>query len=189
LSWAAISLTVERGYEDVKVEDIAAAAGVSPRTFNNYFSSKAEAIVSRQVDRNRRAADALRARPADEPLWTAITNAALEQFVTGPEIENMPVTDPAQWVAGLRVMVTEPALRGEMMRAAALAEKEMAAAVADRTGTDAGKDMYPHLVAAAVTAAGTVALEHYLRASGPGTEMQILLPQALAQFAAGLPTP
>ena len=44
LSWAAIRLTVERGFENVKVEDIAAAAGVSPRTFNNYFASKGEAI-------------------------------------------------------------------------------------------------------------------------------------------------
>jgi AcrR family transcriptional regulator len=189
LSWAAISLTVERGFDNVKVEDIAAAAGVSPRTFNNYFSSKAEAIVSRQVDRNRRAADALRARPVGEPLWTAITAAAMDQFVPGPEIADMPITDPAQWVAGLRVMVAEPALQAEMMRAAALAERQLAEAVAERTGTDIEKDMYPHLVAAAVTAATNVATQQYLRTGGPGTGMEVLLPGALAQFAAGLPTP
>jgi AcrR family transcriptional regulator len=189
LSWAAISLTVERGYDHVKVEDIAAAAGVSPRTFNNYFSSKAEAIVSRQVDRNRRAADALRARPADEPLWTAIANAALEQFVPGPEIEDRPVTDQAQWVAGLRIMVAEPVLQAEMMRAAALSETEMATAVAERTGTDVHKDMYPHLVASALTAAINVAIQHYLRTGGHGAGMETLLPQALAQLAAGLPAP
>lgn len=189
LSWAAISLTVERGYDNVKVEDIAAAAGVSPRTFNNYFASKAEAIVSRQVDRSRRAADALRARPANEPLWTAITAAAMDQFVAGPEIEDMPVTDPAQWVAGLRVMVAEPVLQAEMMRAAAAAEKELAEAVAERTGTDTTKDMYPHLVAAAVTAAENVALRLYLQGEGSEAGMTQLLPEALAQFAAGLPTP
>lgn len=38
LSWAAVRLTVERGLSAVKVEDIAAAVGVSPRTYNNYFS-------------------------------------------------------------------------------------------------------------------------------------------------------
>jgi AcrR family transcriptional regulator len=188
LSWAAISLTVERGFDDVKVEDIAAAAGVSPRTFNNYFASKAEAIASRHLDRSLRAADALRARPADEPLWTAITAAAMAQIEPGPELEAMPVTDHAQWVAGLRVMVAEPALQAEMLRAGAIAEAEIAAAVAERTGTDLKNDMYPHLVAAAVTAANKVAAQHFLRADPP-VGMDVLLPRALAQFAAGLPVP
>src|SRR5450755_813395 len=75
LSWAALRLAVERGLANVLVEDIAAEAGVSPRTYNNYFSSKAEAITWRHLDRARRTADLLRARPADEPLWESITNA------------------------------------------------------------------------------------------------------------------
>ena len=58
LSWAALRLAVDRGLENVRVEDIAAEAGVSPRTFNNYFSSKYEAILSRHVDRVRVAAEA-----------------------------------------------------------------------------------------------------------------------------------
>ena len=188
LSWAAISLTVERGFDNVRVEDIAAAAGVSPRTFNNYFASKAEAIVSRHLDRGGRMADLLRVRPAGEPLWAAITAAAMAQFEPAPELENMPAPDPAAWVAGLRLMVAEPALRGEMMRAAAVAEREIAAAVAERTGTDLVKDMYPSLVAAAVTAANNVALQHYLGSDSP-VGMETLLPEALAQFAAGLPIP
>lgn len=52
LSWAAIRLTVERGLDNVRVEDIAEAVGVSPRTFNNYFSSKAEAIAFRHLQRS-----------------------------------------------------------------------------------------------------------------------------------------
>ncbi len=67
LSWAAIRLTVERGFDNVRVEDIAAEAGVSPRTFNNYFSSKGEAIVARHLDRARLIMQELRRRPASEP--------------------------------------------------------------------------------------------------------------------------
>lgn len=188
LSWAAISLTVERGFDAVKVEDIAEAAGVSPRTFHNYFAGKAEAIASRHLDRSLRTAVALRARPATEPLWTAITAAVLAQFEPGPELAAMPVADEAQWVAGLRVMVAEPALQGEMLRAGAIAEAGLVEAVAERTGTDPAADMYPHLVAAVVTAANSVAVQHFLRV-GNAEPMSELLPAALAQLAAGLPAP
>ena len=58
LGVAAMRLAIERGLENVLVEDIAEAAGVSTRTFNNYFASKYEAICalalrSRHADRRR----------------------------------------------------------------------------------------------------------------------------------------
>ena len=42
---AAFQLAISHGLANVRVPDIAAAVGVSPRTFNNYFHSKEEAIV------------------------------------------------------------------------------------------------------------------------------------------------
>ena len=51
---AALRLAVERGLENVTVEDITAEAGVSLRTFGNYFSSKYEAICAIGTDRARR---------------------------------------------------------------------------------------------------------------------------------------
>jgi AcrR family transcriptional regulator len=188
LSWAAIRLTVQRGFDNVLVEDIAEAAGVSPRTFNNYFSSKGEAIVARHLDRCLRVADALRHRPASEPLWESITQAALAQFDPGPEITAHPVTDHQQWVAGVRLMVAEPAIQREFLQASALAEAGIAAAIAERTGTNVERDLYPQLVASAVMAASNAAMRHWLRADPP-VAMEPLLLEALAQLAAGLPTP
>lgn len=41
---AAVELVLERGFNEVTVDEIAEAAGVSPRTFFNYFPTKQEAI-------------------------------------------------------------------------------------------------------------------------------------------------
>src|SRR5690349_4629815 len=80
LSLAAIRLCVQHGWDGVTVDDIAAAANVSPRTFRNYFSTKAEAVAAAHLERMLRIADELRARPAGEPLWAAITNSVAAQF-------------------------------------------------------------------------------------------------------------
>ncbi|WP_055586030.1 TetR/AcrR family transcriptional regulator [Streptacidiphilus griseoplanus] len=182
LTWAALRLAHERGLENVRVEDIAAEAGVSPRTFNNYFSSKYEAIVSRQGDRVRQSAAELRARPADEPLWEAVVHAALAPYgvsesVPGPE-----------WIAGVRMLLGEPALQSELLRVSAAAGAEFTAAVAERTGTDARHDPYPNLLSAAVLAALQTAQELWLRADPP-VQLLPLMRDALRLLADGLPDP
>ena len=59
LGIAAMRLAAERGLENVLVEDIADAVGVSARTFNNYFASKYEAICALAFDRAMRIGAAL----------------------------------------------------------------------------------------------------------------------------------
>ncbi|MFD8708320.1 TetR family transcriptional regulator [Kitasatospora sp. NPDC059648] len=182
LSWAALRLAAERGLENVRVEDIAAAAGVSPRTYNNYFSSKAEAIVFRHRDRILRAAETLRGRPAAEPLWEALTRALVEPFDGAEE-----APDPG-WVAAVRLLLREPALQAELFRGGAETRAELTAAIAARTGTDPARDLYPKLVASAALSALQVSNEHYLSAD-PVVPFKSLLAEALRQLATGLPEP
>ena len=182
LSWAALRLAVERGLGEVLVEDIAAEAGVSPRTFNNYFSSKAEAIIWRHAERLRHIADLLRARPAEEPLWAAVTAAVVTTFDHGD-------ARPAPgWTAGVRLILGEADLQAELAKAGAAAERDCAAVIAERTGTDADHDLYPRLAAAAIGAAVRVATEQWLRAERPGA-LPPLLREALGRLADGLPVP
>jgi AcrR family transcriptional regulator len=189
LSWAAIRLIIELGYDHVLVEHIATAADVSPRTFNNYFSSKAEAVASRQLDRFLRMADALRARPAGEPLWDALTAAMAGQLHLPPEMLAHPITDRQAWAAGLQSMLAVPAVQAENLRASATAETAMAAAVAERTGTDPVADLYPKLVAAAALTTFNVVSHHFTNTAGEFDTFPALLTDALRQVRAGLPPP
>ncbi|GAA1938402.1 TetR family transcriptional regulator [Amycolatopsis minnesotensis] len=182
LSWATIRLAIERGFENVLVEDIASAAGVSPRTFNNYFSSKAEAISARQVDRAVVMAEVLRARPPEESLWEALTAAVLDEF------DHEGHRPDKRWMTGLKLMITEPALQVEMLRAVAVAEQSLAEAIAARTGTDVRTDVYPRLVAATVSSALGAATTLWIRGDGDGP-LGPIVREALESLANGLAMP
>jgi AcrR family transcriptional regulator len=108
---AALRLAVERGLENVTIEDIAAEADVSPRTFGNYFSGKYEAICAIGTDRARRIGATLLARPADEPLWEAIVGAMLAHY------EGAAQAPDGEWMARLKLVLAAPAIRGEYLPA------------------------------------------------------------------------
>src|SRR5262245_64576986 len=76
LSSAALRLAEEHGPDGMTVEAVAEAAGVSPRTFFNYFSSKEDAIMGvNPTDSSDLLADLL-ARPEDEPALDSLRQMA-----------------------------------------------------------------------------------------------------------------
>jgi AcrR family transcriptional regulator len=188
LSDAALTLMFERGgLDNVTREDIANLAGVSLRTFNNYFTGKYEALAYRQTERMRRSIDLLRGRPADEPLWTSITESVVQpldvDFADTNGAENALPT--RQQLAEVRKLLMIPEIRD-----AAFKElfDEWVVAIADRTGTDPARDTYPRLVAAVVRAVGDVAMDAYA-AADPPVSISSLLRRGFADVAAGLPVP
>jgi AcrR family transcriptional regulator len=181
LGIAAMHLAVERGLDSVHVDDIAGRAGVSPRTFNNYFSSKYEAICCLAMVRGQLMADALRARPPGEPLWDAVTHAVMQQH----DAEEAPDKD---WIAGVRLVTSSPALQGEYLKSFYLTQRVLAEAIAERTGTTLEHDMYPRIMAGAVTAAIQVAMERWLFADPP-VPLAPLMRQALRHLTEDLPPP
>jgi AcrR family transcriptional regulator len=185
LRLAALRLCVQRGWENVVVEDIAAAANVSPRTFRNYFSTKAEAVAAGHLERMLRVAGELRARPPSEPLWTAITNSVAAQFAP-PAQKGEALRDAGRWLRRIRFILTEPSIHGEVLKASAAAQVELAQVIAGRVSARRVKDLYPQVAAAVVTAVVGTVLDRWLR-DGPTGSIVPLLRQAFALVAAGLP--
>ncbi|GIJ47066.1 TetR family transcriptional regulator [Virgisporangium aliadipatigenens] len=68
----ALGLFVEHGYDATTTEGIAAAAGMSQRTVYRYFATKDEILIGKVDLVVADMLDALRARPADEPVWTSL---------------------------------------------------------------------------------------------------------------------
>jgi AcrR family transcriptional regulator len=152
---------------------------VSARTFNNYFASKYEAICALSFDRAMRIGTALLERPPAEPLWEAITNAVMSEFAVADRVPD------EEWMAGLRLATSEPALRGEYLKVHAMSQYSMAEAIAVRSKTSMTGSTFPRSLAGAVTAAVQAATERWLR-SDPPTALAPLIRKSLDELAAGM---
>ena len=71
----AIRLFLERGYDAVSVDDIAAEAGMSGRTFFRYYATKDEILRRYQSGLNAALLDAFTAQPAAAPALQALRSA------------------------------------------------------------------------------------------------------------------
>jgi AcrR family transcriptional regulator len=187
LSDAALNLAFERGVENVTRDEIASLAGVSLRTFNNYFSGKYEALAYRQAERMRRGITALKQRPADEPLWTSITHVVLEaleaDFADMHGEENR--VPSRQELVEVRKLLMNTQVRNAMPQSLF---DQLLEVIAERTGSDPDRDLYPRLVVAVVRAVGDAAAEAYVRADPP-LAITDLIRDGFAAVSAGLPEP
>ena len=162
LAMAAFDLAREHGVAGVRIPQIAAVVGVSPRTFNNYFPSKEAAIVWPTTLRVARLSASLADRPADEPLADAIVATVAGQYGTS-EIDGL----PSGWLDEFRALVAvEPALHGEYLKAAATAESALGDAIARRAGLPAGQ-LESLVLAAVAVAAERAAVLHWARTPAP----------------------
>ena len=182
LSDAALELAFERGLENVTRDEIAARADVSLRTFNNYFGNKYEAVAYRQVQRMERSLLAFRERPADEPLWTAISVAILEPLEAEGVVGVLPTHEQ---LAEIRKVVLAPEMRATISKNLFA---DWVVAIAERTDTDPERDMYPRLVAGVMRAVGEAAMDAYTVADPP-RPVTTLLKEGFAAVAVGLPEP
>ena len=128
LARSAIRLFEERGYANTTVEEIAAAANVSRRTFFRYFKSKDEVVIVDPEGKLAAVHVALAEGPPDEPTLEALKRGmlALVEAYWDPELSRSIVA----------LMAREP----EALAAARIYQMRFADVLSLELGVDMGVD-------------------------------------------------
>ncbi|MEU9451520.1 TetR family transcriptional regulator [Streptomyces sp. NPDC048277] len=143
----AVTLFVERGYDETTVAEIAEAAEVAPRTFFRYFATKDEVALALITEADEAIFPALEARPAAEPPLTVLANAVRDV------VEQLMQADDGSgelWTRILRLLENSPPLLAAHFQRAVSIENRLARKLAEREGVDPDTDLRPFLAVGAV---------------------------------------
>ncbi|MER7235224.1 helix-turn-helix domain-containing protein [Streptomyces olivaceus] len=191
LTEAAVHLAAEHGAEKVTVEAISAAAGVSVRTFFNYFDSRDDAFVVIDEDAGARMRRAVLDAPAELSPLEVLREAMAAELA---EVEQQ----HELWRLHAEVLHASPHLLARGLGAHMAAEADLAAAIAerlrgaDRAGGAGGAGpragLYPRLLAAVAGAAVRTSVDHW-SAHQEEADFLDVFREVFTLLAAGLPAP
>lgn len=199
LAEAAVRLAAEHGAEKVTVEAISAAAGVSVRTFFNYFDTRDDAFVVIDADAGARMRQAVLDAPAALSPLQALREAMAAELAEAEQQHEL-------WRLHARVLRASPHLLVRTLGAHMADETELAEAVAARiraggptasvsppaSATDEERrgalDLYPRLLAAVAGTAVRVSVEHWCARQEEAAFLDVFQ-EVFALLAAGLPAP
>src|SRR3954452_11318703 len=151
---AALELVRLKGFEQVTIDDVAAAAGISRRTFFRYFATKADAVWGDFGAHVARLQELLAAADSGRPMLAGICTAYVQ-------VNDYAETDLPMLRQRLRLILTEPALLAHSHVRYADIDNVVAEHVARFTGTSA-QGLLPRLVATTTRAAATTGFEVWL---------------------------
>ncbi|MDA9488759.1 TetR/AcrR family transcriptional regulator [Bradyrhizobium sp. CCBAU 11361] len=152
LKRAAMALFLERGFEAATIDDIAAAADVSRRSFFHYFASKEDVVAAWQEDAAAALVAGILARPAGESMLTAAENAIAAAVKR---------IDPTEAAAMSRLKRDNPALHARDQLKYEKLERALADGLAQRAGRKSDR-LKARLVAMIATGAMRVGGESWI---------------------------
>ncbi|MFA5709808.1 TetR family transcriptional regulator [Mycolicibacterium sp.] len=179
---AAVQLCLDQGYENTTVEQIAAVAEVSPRTFSRYFPTKDAVVLTLLEELVVQVGDELATIPYDVPVFEAFRRAHVN-VLGAVSSGGVPGLTTERIVLMLRIVNSTPALRAAATEFKPRATLE---ALADRLGVDVD-DRRVELVTAVwgaviVTACGDLVDDRDGLELGPDLMVQ-RISEAFQQFA------
>ncbi len=151
LTRAAMALFLERGFEATTLDDIAAAADISRRSFFHYFASKEDVVFAWQEESTAALIAAVAARPSDESMLAAAENAITAMIGQ---------LKPGEAIAMARLKRDNPALQARDQVKYEKLERALAEALGKRAGLKAEK-LQARLVAMIATGAMRIGSEFW----------------------------
>ena len=178
LELISLRLFTEAGFEETTVEQIAAAAGVSRRTFFRYFDSKADVLWNAFDGEVRALRAAFAAVPPDVPLMEAI-----RQVVIGAN--RYRAEDVPELRTRMNLISSVPALQESAAHHYNDWERAVSEFAAVRLGQAAGS-LYPLAIGRATLAVCRSGYDQW--ADRADADLTVYLDQALRALAAGFDT-
>lgn len=154
----ALALVEGRGYDAVTVDLISERAGVSVRTFFNYFANKESAIIAIPPPIPEPAVHEFLSRSGFRNLFADLAELAVSMFEEG-------TSAPSDFESSIQIVMNVPALVTLQHGALLERETQFIELIAARLALDPD-DERPVVVAAAFTGAIRVACQRWSR--GPG---------------------
>ena len=154
---AALELFERQGYEATTIDEIAAAADVSPRTFFRYFATKEEVALG--DDLGPEILRLLVARPTDEPMLESVRRVIIDGLALISE------DDRQALLARLKIVYRTPPLRARRWEFQLEMGRITGAIVAERRGLPPD-DLGSRVTAAAAFTAIEVAMDHWQQRDG-----------------------
>lgn len=151
---AAFRLFIERGYDAVTTEEIASAAGVSPRTFFRHVPTKEDLLLAPVRYGGAAIVNLLEQRPPRESPDVALINAIVAR------IRSFDQADVEEWREALLVA---PGLLDKATIHTPADKERAAKLVGERMGAGPGDDIRPGLLVQLAFAAADFAFQRWVR--------------------------
>ncbi|WP_296578280.1 TetR/AcrR family transcriptional regulator [Phreatobacter sp.] len=160
----ALLLFIRNGYDETRLDEIATAAGISRRTFFNYFASKDEILLSLESGMGDQLAGALRAQPDDKEPLSAVRDAIVAELARYPA---------ADMIAIDRLMRSNAAVQARKLASYVIHERTLFAAMREKWPAP-DREASLRLVAMMAIGALRLSLEAFGREGGARPVAEIL---------------
>lgn len=154
---AALDLFERQGYEATTIDEIAAAADVSPRTFFRYFATKEDVALG--DDLGPEIVRLLAQRPLEESILESVRHVVAEALAMTPD------DDQSALLRRLRLVYRTPVLRARRWDFQLEMGRITGSVVAGRRGLPPD-DLDSRITAGAVFTAIEVAMDHWQQREG-----------------------
>jgi AcrR family transcriptional regulator len=175
ISGTAVSLFLQRGYDNVSIAEVAAESDVSKMTVFNYFPRKEDLVLAGPAAHVDDTSRIVRERAPGESVVAALRRVYLEELA-----QRAPQTGLRSDLTKIvQLIMTTPALATGYREMVGWGEGALAATLARETGAKEG-DIVPHVAARQIIAIRQVLIEDNFRRIAAGESADEIYPSAVA---------